>query len=48
LESGPIGDGLGGLALEVAELALEDDEGESVLLEAVEPGQVALQEVLQA
>src|SRR5207249_3931986 len=42
------GDGLGRLALEVTELALEDDPGEFVVLLAVEAGQVAPQEVLQA
>jgi hypothetical protein len=41
------GDGLGGLTLEVAEFALRDDARQLMLFEAVEAGQVALQEILQ-
>jgi hypothetical protein len=45
---GLVGDGLGGLALQVAELALDDHLGQLTLLEAVEEGEVASQEVVQA
>lgn len=47
-EAGLGGDGLGGLALEASELALEDDAGVLALLLAVEEGEVAPDEVLQA
>ena len=43
----PGGNRLGRFALQVAELALEDDAGQFLLLDAVEAWQVALQEVLQ-
>src|SRR5262249_56286659 len=42
-----VGDRLGGFALQVAELAVQDDACQFVLLDAVEAGQVALQELLQ-
>jgi hypothetical protein len=45
---GLVGDGLGGLALQVAELALHDNLGQLALLDAVEAGEVACQEVAQA
>ena len=45
---GLAGDGLGGLALQVAELAGEDDGDEVAVFPAEEAGQVALQEPVQA
>src|SRR5262249_19691040 len=46
--AGLVGDGLRGLALQAAELALQDHPGQLVLLDPVEARQVARQEALQA
>jgi hypothetical protein len=48
LPAGEVGDGFGGLAFQVAELALEHHPSQFVLLDAIEAGQVAAQEALQA
>jgi hypothetical protein len=46
--TGLVGDGLGGLALQVAELALQDHARQFLLLDPVKAGQVAPQEISQA
>ena len=46
LPTGLVGDGFGGLAVQIAEFAVQHDARQLVLLDPVEAGQVALQEVL--
>jgi hypothetical protein len=47
LETGVVGDGFGGLALQAGELALEDGLGMTSLFVTVEAGEVAADEALQ-
>jgi hypothetical protein len=46
-ESGLMGDGFGGFALQAGEFALQEDLGMASLFDAVEAGEIALNEVLQ-